>query len=71
MNHKIDYSCDKCGDSHYSEGKVNVAGAGLTRFLNIQNNRFVYVACSSCGYTEFYRAGKSGAAATLLDLFTN
>ena len=42
----------------------------MTRFLNIQNQKYATVACKGCGYTELYRLDGTGIG-NIVDLFTN
>lgn len=64
------YACAKCGGSTYRTGEIRTTGSGITRFLNIQNQKYVTVACEKCGYTELYRADGSGFG-NVLDFFSN
>jgi predicted nucleic-acid-binding Zn-ribbon protein len=39
--------------------------------LNLQNNKFGYAACASCGYTDFYRMDRGGKGMAILDILSN
>ena len=67
---KQQYSCTKCGGTDYRSGKLRTTGSGLTRFLNIQNQKYVTASCTECGYTELYRVDGSGIG-NVVDFFTN
>ncbi len=64
------YSCVKCNGTEYKAGQLRTTGSGITRFLNIQNQKYETIACVSCGYTELFRADGTGFG-NILDIFTN
>ncbi|MQF82570.1 GTP-binding protein [SAR202 cluster bacterium AD-802-E10_MRT_200m] len=64
------YSCTKCNNTQYKSGQIRTTGSGISRFLNIQNQKYATVACAACGYTELYRLDGSGIG-NIIDLFTN
>ena len=64
------YSCVKCSGTEYKTGELRTTGSGLSRFFNIQNQKYATVACTVCGYTELYRLGSSGMD-SILQIFTN
>lgn len=68
---KKQFSCAKCGSWEYDLDEIRTTGAGFTKYFNIQNRRFTVVSCKRCGYSEFYRAGRSGGASNILDFLTN
>ena len=68
---KKTFTCEKCGGKKADVDKIRTTGAGFTRFFNIQNRLFVAVSCARCGFTEFYREGKSGTGSNILDFLTN
>jgi len=49
---------------------IRTTGSGITRFLNVQNQKYNTVSCTKCGYTELYRLD-GGGLGNILDLFTN
>ena len=67
---KQTYSCMKCKGTEHRDGELRTTGAGISRFLNIQNQKYATVACVECGYTELYRLDGSGIG-NIVDLFTN
>ena len=66
-----DYPCDKCQAKTYQSGELRTTGSGLSRFLNLQNQKYATVACTECGFTELYRVDDGGKFASALDIFTN
>ena len=63
-----DFKCGKCANQTYETGEIRTTGSGLSRFFDVQNQKFSHITCESCGFTEFFkrRAGKAG---NILDLF--
>ena len=44
----------------------------MSRYVNLQNQKFGYIACEKCGFTEFYRDfGKDRGWKTVLDVLGN
>ena len=40
--------------------------------MNLQNQKFGYIACANCGFTEFYRdSGKEKGWKSVLDVLSN
>ena len=64
------FSCMKCSGTEYTGGEIRATGSGVSRFFNLQNQKFASVSCSNCGYTEFYRMA-SGRVGNILDILTN
>jgi len=64
------YSCTKCSGTEYKVGVIRTTGSGITRFLNIQNQKYNTVSCTECGYTELYRLD-GGRLGNIIDLVTN
>ncbi len=64
------FVCAKCGSSDYSSGEIRTTGSGVSRFLNMQNQKFAVVSCTGCGYSELYRMDGSGIS-NIFDIFTN
>jgi len=49
-----EFVCARC---HHQSGEVErlaMSGTGLSRLLEIQPYRYVFVSCTNCGYTEVY-----------------
>ena len=67
---KRNYTCTKCGNHKAETDQIRTTGSGFTRFFNIQNRRFVAVSCAKCGFTEFYKEGKTSGASNILDFVT-
>lgn len=68
---KKQFNCAKCNGREYELDEIRTTGSGFTKYFNIQNRRFTALSCKRCGYTEFYRTGRSGGAANILDFLTN
>ena len=68
---KLEYSCEKCKNSSYEQGKISTTGSGLSKFLNMQSNNFTTISCTKCGYTEIFKGKKSGALSSIFDVLTN
>jgi|TARA_B110000263_G_scaffold238950_1_gene240697 predicted nucleic-acid-binding Zn-ribbon protein len=68
---KQNYECSNCKKSEYSTGEIRTTGSGISRFLNLQNNKFATVSCKNCGYTDFYKVDSGSKWGNVLDLFTN
>ena len=67
---KQTYSCMKCKGTEYRAGELRTTGSGISRFLNIQRQRYATVSCTNCRYTELYRLDGSGIG-NIIDVFTN
>ena len=67
---KQTFSCIKCQGTEYKSGELRTPGSGITRFLNIQNQKYATVACMGCGYTELYRLDGTGVG-NIVDFFTS
>ncbi|MGQ8338457.1 zinc ribbon domain-containing protein [Sunxiuqinia sp. A32] len=65
------YQCPKCGGRKPGVDEIRTTGSGFTKYFNIQNRKFTAISCSSCGFTEFYRGGRSGGASNVLDFIIN
>ena len=65
------HSCIKCQGTEYEAGEMRTTGAGLSRFLNLQNQKFATVSCVSCGYTEVYRLRAGGTLGNIFDILSN
>lgn len=48
--------CGKCGTTSRKSGEFRAAGGFLSTFFDVATERFTYVSCTGCGYTEFYNA---------------
>jgi len=47
--------CPKCGTTETDVGEIATTGNGLSKFFDIQTNKFQVVSCTNCGYSELYR----------------
>ncbi len=65
------FSCTKCRGTTCETGEIRTTGSGMSRFLNLQNQKFGFMACKACGYAEFYRLDGRGGLATVLDILSN
>ena len=66
MTQKITYICTKCKSHEFETGEIRTTGSGLSRFFNLQNQKFQTISCVKCGYTDIYRM-KSGALGNIVD----
>jgi predicted nucleic-acid-binding Zn-ribbon protein len=64
--HGKPYECFKCGHGKYEVGEARMSGGMLSSFFEVESEKFSFVACARCGYTEFYR-GKRSALRNLAD----
>ncbi len=64
------YSCAKCSATEFATGELRTTGSGISRFLNVQNQKYATVSCKECGFTEIYKLDGSGIG-NVFDLFTN
>ena len=64
------WTCPKCESTEYSEDTVTMTGKTWSRFMNIQNRKFLAVTCSKCNYTEFYK-GVSKGGESVIDFLGN
>ncbi len=68
----INFKCAKCGGLESETGTIRTTGGGFTRYMNLQNNKVGYVACTNSGFCDFYRDfGKDKGWQTVLGIFTN
>lgn len=49
-----EYRCSKCGSIGAETKKLAMSGTGLSRMFDIQMNKYLFVSCRSCGFTEVY-----------------
>ena len=66
-----EYSCEKCNSTNFEQGKISTTGSGLSKFFNMQNNSFVTISCTKCGYTELFKGEKAGVLANIFDVLGN
>ena len=66
------FACAKCGGAGCETGKIRTTGDGVSRYMNLQNQKFGYITCDKCGFAEFYRDfGKDRGWKTVLDVLSN
>lgn len=58
--------CGKCGSLKRETGEFRASGGLLSAFFDFATERFNYVSCGSCGYTEFYNA-RLGTGSRVVD----
>lgn len=69
------FVCPKCGQMGAHAERLSMSGTGLSRLLEIQMHRYMFVSCRNCGYTEVYNLrtleGKDDLGSFLDILFSN
>jgi predicted nucleic-acid-binding Zn-ribbon protein len=63
-----DSGCPKCDHTEADVDTISTTGGGLSKMFDIQNRKFEVVSCTNCGYSELYRADRSGSS-DLVDVF--
>lgn len=48
------FVCEKCSHQKANIEKLAMSGTGLSRFLEIQLHRYVFISCLQCGHTEVF-----------------
>ena len=46
------WSCPKCNSLEHQEDTVTMTGSGFSKFLNVQNRKFLAVTCSNCNFSH-------------------
>lgn len=67
-----EFKCSKCGSQGALTKELSMTGTGLSKLLDIQHNRYLFVSCRNCGFTEVYNTkvlGQNGVGMDILDLF--
>ena len=41
------YKCSKCGSLEAETGQIRTTGDGLSRYMNLQNQKFGFIACTN------------------------
>lgn len=49
-----EFTCSHCGQQGAHVERLNMAGSGLSRLLEIQPYRYAFVSCLNCGFTEVF-----------------
>jgi uncharacterized protein len=47
--------CVKCQGTQFIAGELRGTGGLASSLFNIQSEKFTYVSCATCGYTELYK----------------
>jgi len=63
------FKCTKCECKEFESGEIRVSGSVLGSFFEVEGERFVFVSCKHCRFTEFYR-GDREVVASVLDFIT-
>ena len=58
--------CKKCGSKERKTGEFRASGGLISSFFDFATERFTYVSCGKCGYTEFYNQ-KLGTGSRIID----
>lgn len=66
----INYKCPKCQSTEYKTGELRATGGFWSKVFDVQNEKFSYISCLKCTYTEFYKSSTS-ALSNIFDFFTN
>jgi uncharacterized protein len=53
------YECAKCGHPEFDVGEIRASGGILSSVFEVESEKFAYISCKRCGYTEFYRGERS------------
>ena len=56
--------------SVHSREKVSMTSGGMSKFFNVQNQKFYVITCYKCSFSEFYRADVK-AWENIIDFFGN
>jgi uncharacterized protein len=51
------FSCMKCQSALFKSGELRGSGGALSSIFDVSTEKFFYVSCANCGFTEFYRGG--------------
>jgi predicted nucleic-acid-binding Zn-ribbon protein len=58
--------CKKCGSKERKTGEFRASGGLISSFFDFATERFTFVSCGKCGYTEFYNQ-KLGNGSRIID----
>ena len=66
------FICAKCRSSGAKVKSLAMTGTGISRFFDIQHNRYIFASCNNCGYTEAYNldilSGSKDKVGNILDI---
>ena len=54
-----EFRCPKCDHHLYVAGELRGAGGVFSAAFELSTEKFKYISCRKCGYTELYRADLS------------
>ncbi|MBP3952402.1 zinc ribbon domain-containing protein [Bacillus suaedae] len=60
--------CLKCGHTEAKTKEIATTGTGLSKMFDVQNNKFLVVYCTNCGYSELYNSQMSKTS-NVIDFF--
>ena len=63
------FECVKCSGTEYEAGEIRTTGSGISRFLNVQNQKFATASWGGYGYKELYRMDGRGMG-DIFDILT-
>ena len=69
-----EFTCPRCKSTGADVNRIAVSGTGISRFMDIQHQKFLTASCFNCGYTEIYNLKileGEDRLGTLLDIFTS
>lgn len=66
---KREFACAKCNTTEFKSGEIRTTGSGISRFFNLQNQKFLTASCTNCGYTELFRED-GGGVGNLFDILS-
>ena len=71
-NLKLKFTCAKCRHKSATTKRFAAPGTGISRFLDLQHNRFLAVVCNHCGHVDLFDLkvleGKGDMAMNILDV---
>ena len=66
------FKCTKCGNTGARVKSLAMTGTGISRFLDVQHNRYIFASCNNCGYTEVFNldilSGSKDKVGNILDI---
>lgn len=78
MSKKLDaeisskFNCPRCKGQGAHVERLSMTGSGITKLLDIQPYKYLFISCNNCGYTEVFNAkileGKKDTAMDIFDI---
>jgi len=66
------FVCRKCKQVGAHAERLSMSGTGISRMLDIQPYKYIYLSCNNCGFTEVYDLktleGKKDGLGDVLDI---